>query len=160
MKKKIKLQIWDTAGQETFRSIVSSYYRGAHGIIFVCDITNWESFSHIEQWINDVYENTKNNHVTYALIANKIDILQIEEEKFKEKILYVPKDLLEKYAEEYHMFYMETSAKTGFNINEIFQKLVLNILEKEYINKKNITINNSVNLNNRQQNEKNHHCCF
>ena len=52
----VKLQIWDTAGQERFRTITSAYYRGANGVILVYDITNGETFSHVQDWLDEVHK--------------------------------------------------------------------------------------------------------
>merc|ERR1712157_499578 len=71
--KTVKLQIWDTAGQERFRTITSAYYRGAHGIIMVYDVTNSESFEHVEEWLSEV-----NRHASETtkklLVGNKCDL--------------------------------------------------------------------------------------
>merc|ERR1711997_141721 len=71
-KKTIKLQIWDTAGQERFRTITSAYYRGADGIILVYDITDRESFSHVNDWLNEVNRYV-NESTCKILIGNKCD---------------------------------------------------------------------------------------
>ncbi|EQB60164.1 ras small gtpases ric1 [Vairimorpha apis BRL 01] len=57
----VKIHIWDTAGQEKFRAIISNYYRGAHGILVVFDMTNKESFMSLNDWIKEVRKNTKEN---------------------------------------------------------------------------------------------------
>ena len=55
------MQIWDTAGQDRFRTITCSYYRGAHGIIIVYDITDRESFETVKSWMNEIDKYTLNN---------------------------------------------------------------------------------------------------
>ena len=71
--KQIKLQIWDTAGQESFRSITRSYYRGAAGALVVYDITRRETFDHLASWLEDARQHA-NPNMTIMLIGNKTDL--------------------------------------------------------------------------------------
>ena len=71
--KQIKLQIWDTAGQESFRSITRSYYRGAAGALLVYDITRRETFNHLTSWLDDARTHS-NSNMTIMLIGNKSDM--------------------------------------------------------------------------------------
>ncbi len=71
--KQIKLQIWDTAGQESFRSITRSYYRGAAGALLVYDITRRETFTQLAKWLSEARENAHENMVI-MLIGNKVDL--------------------------------------------------------------------------------------
>ena len=71
--KQIKLQIWDTAGQESFRSITRSYYRGAAGALLVYDITRRETFNHLTSWLDDARTHS-NSNMTIMLIGNKSDL--------------------------------------------------------------------------------------
>ena len=74
--KMVKIQIWDTAGQDRFRSITKNYYKGAHGIVLIYDVTNKKSFENVSNWINQIREEVSDK-VTIVLVGNKID----EEEK-------------------------------------------------------------------------------
>ena len=109
----VKLQIWDTAGQERFRTITSSYYRGAHGIMLVYDITNPESFTNLNQWLNEVEAYAKDD-IRKILIGTKSDLAD------KRKVAFA--DALE-YAKSHGMEYVETSAKTALNIELAFTSL-------------------------------------
>merc|ERR1712106_1181588 len=71
--KQIKLQIWDTAGQEAFRSITRSYYRGAAGALLVYDITRRDTFNHLTTWLEDARQHSNSNMVI-MLIGNKSDL--------------------------------------------------------------------------------------
>ncbi|ONM17715.1 Ras-related protein RABD1 [Zea mays] len=73
--KTVKLQIWDTTGQERFRTITSSYYRGAHGIINVYDITDMESFNNVKQWLDEI-DRYANDSVRRLLVGNKCDLAE------------------------------------------------------------------------------------
>ncbi len=74
--KQIKLQIWDTAGQESFRSITRSYYRGAAGALLVYDITRRETFNHLTTWLEDARQHSNSNMVI-MLIGNKWYVLML-----------------------------------------------------------------------------------
>lgn len=72
-KKVVKLQCWDTAGQERYRTITSSYYRGADGIILVYDVTNEESFRHLNEWLVEI-NRYANDDVSKLIVGNKNDL--------------------------------------------------------------------------------------
>ncbi|KAH0786171.1 small GTP-binding protein [Histomonas meleagridis] len=111
---KIQLQLWDTAGQELFRSVTKGYYRGSSGAFLVFDITKQDSFKNIERWLFDVKEVARPDVVT-ILIGNKSDL----EEKRK-----VTREEAEAFAKLHQMPYFETSAKEGDNIDEPMKKCV------------------------------------
>ena len=113
--KNIKLQIWDTAGQDRFRAITKNYYKGANGIILIYDVTNRQSYENVKNWITQIREEANPNVVIY-LAGNKIDVS--EEEKV------VKTEEGKKIAEEFNLPLYETSAKNGVNINRIFEELV------------------------------------
>jgi len=113
--KVIKLQIWDTAGQEKFRTITSSYYRGAHGIIVVFDVTNRESFMHVKGWLSDIDRYAQGNvKVQKMLVGNKSD-LPNREVTFKEA---------KAFADGLGIKFCETSAKQSDNVMDAFQMMV------------------------------------
>jgi len=118
--KKIKLQVWDTAGQESFRSITRSYYRGAAGAILVYDITKRESFDHLARWLQEARENG-NVTMTIMLIGNKCDL---------EHLRQVTKEEGAKFAQENGLLFLETSSKTGENVEEAFIKPSQHIYEQ------------------------------
>ena len=113
--KNIKLQIWDTAGQDRFRAITKNYYKGANGIILIYDVTNRQSYENVKNWITQIREEANPNVVIY-LAGNKVDVS--EEEKV------VKTEEGKKIAEEFNLPLYETSAKNGININRIFEELV------------------------------------
>ncbi|KAI9294559.1 ras-domain-containing protein, partial [Neoconidiobolus thromboides FSU 785] len=118
--KKIKLQIWDTAGQESFRSITRSYYRGAAGALLVYDITRRETFQHISTWLDDAREHSSQN-TTIMLIGNKSDLEARRE---------VSREEGEKFAQDNGLYFMETSAKTSDNVEKAFLNTAENIFNK------------------------------
>ena len=117
-----KLQIWDTAGQERFRTITSSYYRGAHGILLVFDITNPESFTNLQIWRKEV-NNYASEAVNLILVGTKSDLAE------KRKVSY--SDACD-FAKQHNMEYVETSSKTAINIDTAFISLTNN-LRKSFI---------------------------
>ncbi len=123
----IKLQIWDTAGQERFRTITSSYYRGAHGIIIVFDLTDLESFENIKQWLHEINRYAYNN-VCKILVGNKSDLSH-------KRIVHGGSE----YAESLNIPYLETSAKTSDNIDNLFYQMAKQI--KQYMKERDIILN-------------------
>ena len=111
--KTVKLQIWDTCGQEVYRSLISSFYRSASLAIMVYSIENEDSFTNIEKWLNDI-KTQSNPDVRIFLIGNKADL----EEKRK-----VTKEAGEKFLNDHDIsFFTETSAKTGLNVQNVFME--------------------------------------
>ena len=110
---KIKLQIWDTSGEEKFRTITKNFYRNADGLLVVFDLTKKESYDHIKSWINEAKEN--NDKLKTILIGNKLDLKD-------ERIVAI--DVAKQFAEKNNLKYIETSAKDGTNINESFQTII------------------------------------
>ena len=117
----VKVQLWDTAGQDKFRAITRNYYKGARGIILIYDVTNIKSFENIKKWITEIKEEISDN-VSIILIANKID---------NEPERKVSKEQGEKLAKEFDIAFFETSAKTGVGINESVFYLVQKIIETD-----------------------------
>jgi len=113
-----EVQVWDTAGEERFRNLTSSTYRGANGIFLVYDVSNKESFDNLENWIGDVriQRGAVGEEVATVIVGNKIDI--------KDDQRVVPQDEAEAFAARHRLPYFETSAKTGDNVNTAFQALL------------------------------------
>ncbi|CCW62851.1 unnamed protein product [Phytomonas sp. EM1] len=115
----VKLQIWDTAGQESFRSITRSYYRGASGALLVYDVTNRSSFAHLQSWLEDARANAA-TAVVIMLIGNKCDL---EGER------QVSREEGEAFARKHGLLFTETSAKTALNVDDAFLKTAATIYE-------------------------------
>ncbi|XP_041346671.1 LOW QUALITY PROTEIN: ras-related protein Rab-2-like, partial [Gigantopelta aegis] len=118
--KQIKLQIWDTAGQESFRSITRSYYRGSAGALLVYDITRRDTFEHLTSWLDDARQHSSSNMVI-MLIGNKSDLDAKREVKVEEGLAF---------AQEHGLVFMETSAKTAANVEEAFINTAKEIYKK------------------------------
>ncbi|OMJ67489.1 hypothetical protein SteCoe_35327 [Stentor coeruleus] len=116
--KVIKLQLWDTAGQDRFKNIVASYYRGAHGIILAFDITNATSFQNITRWY-DESQNYLQKSVPKLLLGNKADLNSQRAVKTEDA-----KELADRLG----VTYIETSAKNSQNVKLAFETLSRNIL--------------------------------
>jgi len=118
--KKVLLTIWDTAGQEKFRSLTSSYYRGTEGIILVYDVTDRNSFKDIDMWLREISMYATKQDVIKLLVGNKEDLPNRE----------VSKEEAREFAREKGLaMYIETSAKTKIGIKQAFEELVEKIYE-------------------------------
>ena len=115
----VKIQIWDTAGQDRFRSITKNYYKGAHGIILLYDVTSRKTFENVKNWVNQIKEEVSDK-VTIILVGNKID---------DEKNRKVTTEEGEEMAKECGLNFFETSAKSGVNIDTTFNELVKKTVE-------------------------------
>jgi len=107
---KVKLQIWDTAGQERFRSVTHAYYRDAHALLLLYDVTNKTSFDNIRAWLAEINEYAQED-VVIMLLGNKCDMTA-------ERLVRTEDG--ERLAKEYNTAFMETSAKTGMNVELAF----------------------------------------
>ena len=140
--KSIKIQIWDTAGQEAFQAITRTYYKGAIGALLVYDITRRETFTHATKWLDDVRTNSSKN-VTVILIGNKKDLEDKRQVSYEEG---------EAFAKENGLMFLETSAKTAYNVVEAFNlsaQCILNNIERTGIDP---TISSNINLNRGMEN--------
>jgi Ras-related protein Rab-6A len=109
----VRLQLWDTAGQERFRSLIPNYIRDSSVAVIVFDITNRQTFINCDKWVEDVKAERGGDAVIF-IIGNKVDkieerIVTLEEAQAKAKSL--------------EAFYLETSAKTGDNIKQLFKQI-------------------------------------
>ena len=121
--KVIKLQIWDTCGQEIYKSLISNFYRNSSLAVLVYAIDNKESFTHVENWLNDL-KSQANDDVRIFLVGNKADL---EEDR------KVTKEEGEKYKLDQHLdLFMETSAKTGQNARNVLVEAA-KILYNDYL---------------------------
>ena len=115
-----RIQIWDTAGQENFRSITRAYYKNSVCAMVVYDITNRESFEHVQNWIEDV-KNQSPKTVLIILLGNKVDL---DDDR---KVSY---DEGNEFATKNGLLFMETSAKSGVGVEEIFKQSAKEIAQK------------------------------
>lgn len=112
--KVIKAQIWDTAGQERYRAVTSAYYRGALGAMLVYDITKRQSFDHVARWVEELRAHADSS-IVIMLVGNKADLVDLR---------MVPTEDAVEFAEDQGLFFSETSALSGTNVESAFLKLL------------------------------------
>ncbi|KAG9264542.1 ras-related protein Rab-37 isoform X1 [Astyanax mexicanus] len=117
---KVKLQIWDTAGQERFRSVTHAYYRDAQALLLLYDITRKSSFDNIRAWLTEIHEYAQKD-VVIMLLGNKSDMAAERVIKHEEG---------QKLAKEYGVPFMETSAKTGLNVELAFHAIARELTQR------------------------------
>jgi small GTP-binding protein len=111
----VSLQIWDTAGQEQYRSLAPMYYRNAQAAILVFDLTNHRSFLGLEDWVAELEAREADDRVKLFVVGNKCDLAQ-------DRVLDRAK--AERFAQSHHaLAYYETSAKTGDGVIELFTEV-------------------------------------
>ena len=118
--KRVKLTLWDTAGQDRFRTLTSSYYRGAQGVVLVYDVTRRATFDDLQQWLVEVdaYTPGGGEEVVKLLVGNKID-----------REVVVPRTEAAGWARRRGMLFVETSAKAAVGVTQAFCEVVNKILE-------------------------------
>lgn len=122
--KNIILNIWDSAGQERFKSIAKSYFNKSDGVVLVFDLTNIESFNSIENWMEDLTKMKKEERCSTILIGNKSDLIDD---------IVVKKDMIEALVKKHKIKYFETSAKENKNIKCSFECLAKEVYNKKYL---------------------------
>ncbi|KAJ7077637.1 ras-domain-containing protein [Mycena belliarum] len=120
----VKLQCWDTAGTESFRSITRSYYRGAAGCLLVYDVTSRRSFENVRNWLADVRAHA-DAHVSCILVGNKADLC--DDDESKRAVSSAEGALL---AAEEGLLFAEASAKNGAGVEEAFVRAAQAVLDK------------------------------
>ena len=118
--RKVRIQIWDTAGEEAYRSITRSYYKSAACVFIVYDISDKKSFNDVDLWLKDCREICFKSVLIY-LIGNKSDLVDKRQVSYEEG---------EKFAQENNLSFYETSALNGNNIEEIFVESATDLVTK------------------------------
>ena len=119
--KKVRIKIWDTAGQEKFQSLTKGFFRNAQGIMVVYDVTNSETYQNIKYWTQSIKTHLGSDieSIAVIIIGNKIDCNERE----------IKKQEAEAYSAQLGYKYFETSAKTGENVNSTIKYLVKEVLK-------------------------------
>lgn len=126
---KVLFQIWDLAGQESYKTVRARFFRGAMAGLCIFDLTRRESFVNITSWIEELWRNSGRGIVPVIILANKSDL--------KDKIVVMPHEI-QAYANAlteqtkqfgFHVYYMETSAKTGINVEESFDLIGKQVID-------------------------------
>ena len=134
--KRYKFEIWDTAGQERYRSLAPMYYRGAKAAVIVYDITDEDTFKGAKTWVSEIKK--KSNNCLILLVGNKVDLTNNRK---------VDINMVKNYVDNNNLIYMESSAKTGLNVEKIFTTIAENISEDN----EHEPINEIVNVNKREE---------
>lgn len=124
--KMVKMMIWDTAGQDRFRTITTAYYRGAHGILVTYDCTDRESFNHVPSWIREARKFICDK-TQLALVATKCDLV-------KKKVVTSEEGAA--LAAEYNMTFTETSSKDSLHVDRVFTRLAQDLKDADVGRKK------------------------
>ncbi|XP_055236621.1 ras-related protein Rab-17 isoform X3 [Gorilla gorilla gorilla] len=117
----LKLEIWDTAGQEKYHSVCHLYFRGANAVLLVYDITRKDSFLKAQQWLKDLEEELHPGEVLVMLVGNKTDLSQEREVTFQEG---------KEFADSQKLLFMETSAKLNHQVSEVFNMVAQELLQR------------------------------
>lgn len=115
-KEKLKMSVWDTAGQEKFRAIMGLYYRDAQAAILVYDVTSKESLLAINMWIEELSEKVQNDKMILKLVGNKIDIPESQWE--------VSESMARDFAKKNNLLFGTCSALTGEGVKLVFQEVI------------------------------------
>ncbi len=122
-RRQVRLQIWDIAGQDRFRTMTRQFFRGSVGGLLVYDITSRESFSHIVSWMASAKAEMRPNP-NFALVGAKSDLAARREVSTLEA---------QAFAQSHGLFFFEVSARTATGVDELFTKLALGLLRREEV---------------------------
>ena len=132
--RKIRVKIWDTAGQELYKSITKNFYRNSDGVIIVYDVTDRESFEKVQGWVQTISEYTDTEKkIQKVLVANKVDLTR-----------KVTKEEGMKLAEKYNIPFFEASAKLDIGIKDFMTKILTDVLDNVSVDMSRITLNRKI----------------
>ncbi|MFX1329906.1 MAG: GTP-binding protein, partial [Promethearchaeota archaeon] len=117
----VKLQIWDIGGQDRYKFLRSSFFDGANGALIVFDLSRWHTFEELDGWLSDLREYA-GEKVPFILIGNKVDLINKKDELHE-------RESAEVFAKKENTYYVETSAKTGEEVEEAFLSLTQRMLK-------------------------------
>lgn len=128
---RVKFVIWDLAGQLMFHQVRKSFYKGAHGALIVCDLTNISTFENLKHWINELWRNNDLGPVPFTIVGNKSDLRNvgfsyIEDDKIHSVAKIINSETLSNYG--FGVKSVITSAKTGEGVRQAFKRLAIQIL--------------------------------
>ncbi|XP_050340656.1 ras-related protein Rab-18-like [Bactrocera neohumeralis] len=127
-RKQLSMQLWDTAGQERFRTLTSSYYRGANAVVLVYDVNEPQTFTGLQEWLEEANAYCRSERdedsVIYLLIGNKVDRCPMEGD------MAVSKATAQSFAKQHAMLFALTSAKTQVGVAQAFDEVARNVFDK------------------------------
>ncbi|XP_059148690.1 ras-related protein Rab-26-like [Physella acuta] len=126
----VKLQLWDTHGQERYQAMGTHYYRSAIGIIIVFDLSRKSSFDNIQRWLNQVHEHAREN-VDIILVGNKVDLAESR---------VIDHETASSLAQTIGAMYVECSAKTGANVDLVFTSLASKLANREPVQQEELVL--------------------
>ncbi|KAK5661492.1 hypothetical protein OQA88_11396 [Cercophora sp. LCS_1] len=127
--KHMKLSLWDTAGQETYKSVTRSYFRGASGALLVFDLSRKQTFQHVTDWLNDLRQIAEPD-IVVVLVGNKADLAKTGDDADGGNKREVTREEAEEWAKRNGVLeYVETSAKSGENVEKAFMRVAERIYE-------------------------------
>ncbi|KAL7744419.1 hypothetical protein ACLKA6_001802 [Drosophila palustris] len=133
---KVKLEVWDTAGEERYRSVMSSYYRQIDGVVLVFDSTQRSTYCHVDYWLDEIKKHTITD-VCIILVGNKCD-------SFVDR--QVHQQVAAMYADKLKIPYMEASALSGHNVDRLFSKLAVAVFDQRILEQEMAMIPGSIRL--------------
>ncbi len=129
---KLKCTVFDTAGQERFRSLATTFFKDADGILLVYDLTRRDSFANIPSWLTEIHKHAKNPTLTLELVANKLDLAADQRQVTMEQLKDMVDDCEAECSHEVgHVLSAEVSAMANLNLNETLEKLIWEILQRK-----------------------------
>lgn len=122
--KEVKLSFWDTAGQEMYNALNTIYYQGAVGGLIVYEVYDFTTFNKAQKWVKELQE-VVGKDISLVIAGNKYDLIQSKDDLLKQK------SVVDEYCQKENVKHFYTSAKSGDGINEVFDCIIKEVLNKQ-----------------------------